>query len=842
MSISCQQCGATLTERDAFCTKCGARRNEAAQAAARRFCTKCGAPLGETKFCTKCGAPAGVTAESVTPSAPRSAVVAPNIPPSALPIGTAPMRPATASSSAATSAAPTPVAGSGAPTAKSSGIPKVAIAVVAVVLLLIVGAVAGVTYVVHRVRQKAAQLEAQAEIERSLAGLTGAANSAQNAKNQADLAKALAGLTAAAQGGNNQAAVQDAQKKLAALLAATRDPKTQAALQDLNNKLAAVAASTQTGQNPNNPASPEDINKDFAAIAAAANALGQGQGGANPSAGIPGMVRAASSSFSGPGSAPSSASPTANPTLATADTALIPPPVPSGPPMVPVAGTGDPNHDWPLEYERTVGGPEADLVVRTGDINNLGFGWPKGFDPFSGQSTPSHPWPNINQIPAQAPPGTDRIMLGTSVMPVHMVRQQTAGQPDQIMLESMTHTDGGDGYSGSLGDCYYIRDSALQRMPDALRDPVNRRLTEKFFLKNLPDGIRDLAPSSVKDQLSTYLNVNPPSAVRCTSERALTMPTAIVLPVGELPGKINNIVVQIFVDDFQPVPLHSRFQLSLNGTRIPTFEYAINSLDQTGPIGKLLTLRLLPEYWTLLKSGEVKLLIDDPTTRVQDGYAVDFVRVLVNPHNFKYQVSLTATVTDADTQKPIAGAMVGAGFTSTATDKQGKCELKGIPAGLVVATANAPGYDENSVPVDLPAGQSGNADIQLHRHQESTAALEQSIAETGTATVYGIHFDTGSSKLRADSMPALNAVLGLINGRPGSNWIIAGHTDNQGSDALNIPLSKARAASVISWLTSHGIPADRLGPEGFGSTRPVADNATANGRFLNRRVEVALAK
>jgi len=718
-----------------------------------------------------------------------------------------------------------------------------AIVVVAVVALLIVGVVVGVTYVVHRVRQKAAQLEARAEIERSLAGLTAGGNSVQNGRNQAaaaDLAKALAGLAAVAQSGNDPAAAERLKKQLAQLAAAAQNPKTQAALQDLNNKLAALSAA---GQNPNNPASAEDVKKDLAAIAAAANALGQGQTSASPSGGIPAMAGAASTPFSAPGSAAAAGSPAnyaAAPAMA--DTALIPLPVSSGPPMVPVAGTGDPKHDWPLEYERTVGGPEADLVVRTGDINNLGFGWPAGFDPFSGKSTPPHPWPNINQIPSQAPPGTDRIMLGTSVMPVHMVRQQTPGQPDQIVLESITHTDGGDGYSGSLGDCYYIRDDALQQMPNVLGDPVRRELTEKFVLKNLPDGIRDLAPSSLQNQLPRYFRVGPESAARCTRDRALTMPTAIVLPVGQLPGKINNIVVQIFVDDFQPQVLHSHFQVTLNGTRIPTFEYAINSLDQTGPIGKLLTLKLLPEYWPLVESGTVKLLIDDPTTRVQDGYAVDFARILVNPHNFKYQVSLTATVTDADTHKPITGAAVSAGLTSSATDRQGKCELNGIPAGLVVATANAPGYDESSVPVDLPEGQRGNADIQLRRHQESTAALEQSIAQTGTATIYGIHFDTGSSKLRADSMPALNAVLGLINGRPGSNWIIAGHTDNQGSDALNIPLSKARAASVITWLTAHGIPTNRLEPQGFGSTRPVADNAIASGRALNRRVEVSLAK
>ena len=478
---------------------------------------------------------------------------------------------------------------------------------------------------------------------------------------------------------------------------------------------------------------------------------------------------------------------------------------PSGAPIAAVAGTGDPKHDWPLEYERTAGGPEADLVVRTGDINNLGYGWPEGFDPFSGQSTPPHEWPSIDQIPPQAPPGTDRIMLGTSVTPTHRSIRHTAGQADRI-TGNPVEVHPSDGYSQSMEDCYLLAGFP----PDSV----------------VPPGFAELTDLEA----------------RCARERQLTLPRPVVLPVGELPSKITGVLVQIFADDFQAVQTQSRFQVSLNGTRIPNFEEAINALDQSGPIGKLLTLKLLPEYWPLLKSGEVKLLVDDPTTHIGDGYAIDFVRILVNPHELKYQVSLTATVTDADKLTPIAGATVSAALESAATDRAGKCELNGIPAGLVVASANAPGYDANSVTVDLPAGQAGHADIQLHAHRENVAALEKSIAETGTATIYGIHFDTGSAKLRADSLPALNAVLALISGRPGSNWTIAGHTDNQGTDKLNIPLSKSRAASVVSWLTAHGVASDRLEPRGFGATRPIADNATANGRALNRRVEVTLGR
>ncbi|HEV2224867.1 MAG TPA: OmpA family protein [Candidatus Acidoferrales bacterium] len=743
MAITCNQCGAALTERDAFCTKCGARRNDAvAPVAAKRFCKKCGAPLlGETKFCTKCGAPT-----SVAPSSPVVAATSSR--------DSAETSATTASTSAATGVGSQAAASS----AKSAArIPKGAIiggAVVVVVLVFVV-AIAGFINAAHRARQKAAADEAASDFEKNLADMAAKANAAgQNAKKQ----------------------------------------------------------------------TPTDINKSLTDLAAAANALAQNaqkQGSANPLSAIPGNAggNSAPGSPSTPASAPAPGSPAAIAAASAAvDAALIPPPLPKPAPIVPVAGTGDPAHDWPLEYERTVGGPEADLVVRTGDINNLGFGWPQGFDPFSGKSTPPHQWPDINHIPPQAPPGTDRIMLGTGVMPVHMSIQRVPGQADRIAVAVLVKPGlPSDGYSGSLGDCSLVRDFETQ-----LEDPH-----APIVIASKEEG---------QQEMTRYW------APKCTRERELTDPVPVVMPVGALPAKIDAIVFQIFADDFQPRPMHSHFQVSLNGTRIPSFEYAINSLDQSGPIGKLLTLRLLPEYWPLLKSGTVNLLIDDPTTHVPDGYAIDFARILVNPHKFKYQVSLSATVTDADTHKPVPGATVTAGLGSTTTDKAGKCELKGIPAGLVVATADAPGYDENSVPVDLPAGQSGDAEIQLHRHQESTAALEQSIAQTGSATIYGIHFDTGSSKLRPDSLPALNAVLGLINNHAGSRWIISGHTDNQGSDRLNVPLSKARAASVVTWLTAHGVAGNRLEPEGFGASRPVADNATASGRFLNRRVEVTLAK
>jgi len=162
---------------------------------------------------------------------------------------------------------------------------------------------------------------------------------------------------------------------------------------------------------------------------------------------------------------------------------------------------------------------------------------------------------------------------------------------------------------------------------------------------------------------------------------------------------------------------------------------------------------------------------------------------------------------------------------TTATDAKGHCMLKNLPAGLVTASAIAPGYDEVVIPVDLQAGSTGTANFELRKHKEGVADLEKSIGQSGTAAIYGVHFDTGSATLRPDSAAALQNVLALIDKMSNSKWIISGHTDNQGAAALNEKLSQDRAASVIAWLAAHGVDAKRLTPQGFGASRPVADNA-----------------
>ncbi len=406
---------------------------------------------------------------------------------------------------------------------------------------------------------------------------------------------------------------------------------------------------------------------------------------------------------------------------------------------------------WDDNDERIEGGPEADLVVRVGKINDLGFGWPEGFNPFTGESTPAHSWPWTP--PVDTPAGLKRIMVGSSV------------------TDRDVATRSGDGYSHS-------------------------------------------------------------------TQRGDTQPVPITVQIGKLPDKIDSVLFQLFLDDFQAPAFGSHFQVSLNGTRIPAFEQAVNSLDQTGPIGKLVSLKLLPEYYDLLRSGTVKVLLDDPLTHVPDGFAVDFVRVLANVHRLPYQVALKGKVLDAVKRRPISGASVFAGLVSTQSGRDGAFILTGIPAGLVIATASQVGYSDSVQTVDIAAGQTGQAEFLLARPKEDAARLQEEIQRTGVAAVYGIHFDFDKANLRPDSLPALRAILAVVRQDPEAHWTIAGHTDSKGTREHNLALSQARATAVANWLSKNGIGPDRIHAIGMGSDHPVADNAEESGRALNRRVEL----
>jgi outer membrane protein OmpA-like peptidoglycan-associated protein len=103
-----------------------------------------------------------------------------------------------------------------------------------------------------------------------------------------------------------------------------------------------------------------------------------------------------------------------------------------------------------------------------------------------------------------------------------------------------------------------------------------------------------------------------------------------------------------------------------------------------------------------------------------------------------------------------------------------------------------------------------------------------------------ITFESGGSNLSNSFYAVMDSVVLVVQEFDKTIIVTAGHTDSKGSDSYNQLLSERRATTVAGYLRHKGVVEARLETIGFGETQPVADNATAEGRALNRRVEISL--
>ncbi len=135
------------------------------------------------------------------------------------------------------------------------------------------------------------------------------------------------------------------------------------------------------------------------------------------------------------------------------------------------------------------------------------------------------------------------------------------------------------------------------------------------------------------------------------------------------------------------------------------------------------------------------------------------------------------------------------------------------------------------------AASAASLDDRLSRLGAEQTATEVTIRLPGS-----VLFDFDSAAIRPDAERTLTDVAQVLAGYPGGPARIEGHTDSIASTDYNQRLSERRAESVRDWLVAHEVGADRLTTSGLGEARPVADNATAAGRQLNRRVEIVIEK
>ncbi len=158
-----------------------------------------------------------------------------------------------------------------------------------------------------------------------------------------------------------------------------------------------------------------------------------------------------------------------------------------------------------------------------------------------------------------------------------------------------------------------------------------------------------------------------------------------------------------------------------------------------------------------------------------------------------------------------------------------------LPAGRNYSlSANSDGFFFYSQSFELPKDTS---------YQEITMNIALEPIEKGTKVVLNnIFFESGKATLKPISYVELNKAVDLLKKNVTMVIEIGGHTDNLGSDELNMKLSQERANSVMSYITLAGVETNRVQAKGYGETQPLADNATEEGRAANRRTEFIIVE
>ncbi len=135
---------------------------------------------------------------------------------------------------------------------------------------------------------------------------------------------------------------------------------------------------------------------------------------------------------------------------------------------------------------------------------------------------------------------------------------------------------------------------------------------------------------------------------------------------------------------------------------------------------------------------------------------------------------------------------------------------------------------------DTPKGKS----VDKNGCHTVEATRSARVTESGTWVYEDIRFDTNRSDIKPGSFSILDEIVTVLKANPEMKAEIQGHTDSKGSNAYNINLSEKRARAVVAYLIEKGISPSRLSSKGYGPSRPIASNDTAEGRAQNRRVEL----
>lgn len=417
------------------------------------------------------------------------------------------------------------------------------------------------------------------------------------------------------------------------------------------------------------------------------------------------------------------------------------------------------------------------------------------------------------------------------------VSSDVAWQKQEVILTNTIEAD----YIIRIGDA----DNLNFGWPEEF-DPFCGRMTAVHAFPWSPDK-NDLPGF---DRILMSSRFNPSKAIPCGSDGyrdaydpATSKPVTWKIPTAILKdAAIQNAFLQIFMDDFQPLTFCSKFQMHINGKRFTEGERILNAIDQTGPVGKLVSIPLNEEYFPVLATGAGISLLIDESTGSGDGFAVDFVRLLINrKRENSCKGIIRGRVLIKDTETPIAGAQVFTSDKVTATtDMNGLFVIKDVPTGFEVLAAAANGYADGNGTADVGQGDE-NPEVIIYLMKGKVTKFDNKQVKVGEAiTLNNILFDQGKADIKAASKPELDKVVSFMKANPSAQIELSGHTSSEGERNLNKSLSYKRVKACKDYIVNAGVEEDRLVAVGFGPDHPVASNDTEAGRIQNRRVEMRI--
>lgn len=239
----------------------------------------------------------------------------------------------------------------------------------------------------------------------------------------------------------------------------------------------------------------------------------------------------------------------------------------------------------------------------------------------------------------------------------------------------------------------------------------------------------------------------------------------------------------------------------------------------------------------------VKLSDDKPTNQPGKLGGGDDVANTNTPSTRPDPVALiSGKVIDQTTGKPIEARIIYQTLPDGA--EAGEATSDPVTGEYKIVLPYGQKYTMRAIAKDFIA-EGDNVDLTQNKGFQEIKGKELKMVpiEVGRSVrLNNIFFDTGKSELRPESGPELDRLVTTLNETPKMVIEVRGHTDNTGSNEVNVKLSQDRADSVREYFISKGIEPDRVASKGFGEAKPVATNDTEDGRQQNRRVEFVIIK